>query len=53
MQILRPSDPYRRSEAVLLTKTPGQAAAEGDLATLETYRLRGENLNMVSNFELS
>ena len=37
LQTSRPSDPYRRSEEVLRTKTPSQAAAEGDLETLETY----------------
>ena len=45
LQTLRPSDPYRRSEEVLRTKTPSQAAGEGDLETLETYQLRDEDLN--------
>ena len=49
MQTLRPSDPYRRSEEVLRTKTPSQAAAEGDLAILETYDLRGEDFNKVDD----
>ena len=46
---LRPSDPYMRSEEVLRTKTPSQAAGEGDLVTLETYRLRGEDFNKVDD----
>ena len=47
LQTSRPSDPYRRSEEVLRTKTPSQAAAEGDLETLETYRLRDEDFSKV------
>jgi len=47
LQASRPSDPYRRSEEVLRTKTPSQAAAEGDLETLETYRLRDEDFSKV------
>ena len=49
LQTLRPSDPYRRSEEVLRTKTPSQAAAQGDLAILETYDFRGEDFNKVDD----
>merc|ERR1712224_409975 len=44
-----PSDPYRRSEEVLQNKTASQAAREGDLATLETYKLRGEDFSKVDD----
>ena len=49
LETQRPSDPYRRSEEALRTKTPSQAAAEGDLATLETYDVRGEDFNKVDD----
>ena len=49
LKMFRPFDPYRRSEEALRTKTPSQAAAEGDLATLETYDVRGEDFNKVDD----
>ena len=38
LQKFRPSDPQSKSMEVLQVKTPGQAARDGDRATLETYR---------------
>ena len=49
LKTFMPSDPYRRSEEAFRIKTPSQAAAEGDLATLETYDVRGEDFNKVDD----
>ena len=49
LKTFRQFDPYRRSEEALRTKTPSQAAAEGDVATLETYDVRGEDFNKVDD----